>query len=82
MGQPNGRGGVLMPPEYERMEMLLYEIVALGKVKRAGSGWYEVESQTRELGIMIHDGVYDGFMWFERRAQSQEKGGALPNVVP
>jgi hypothetical protein len=81
MGQPNGRGATLLPPEHYLQEILYYEFIDLGEVRSLGGGDLEVDMNARVLSILLREGIYDGFLWFSYELSAEGKGDAGPVIV-
>lgn len=81
MGQPNGRGATLLPPEHYLQEILYYEFIDVGEVRSIGGGNLKADMDARVIGILLREGIYDGFMWFSHRDTAEGKGDAGPKIV-
>ncbi|MHC4450046.1 MAG: hypothetical protein ACYS0E_07880 [Planctomycetota bacterium] len=63
LGQPNGTGASMMPPDHTPSEVLYYENIRLELGEKKGDE-YELHVDQRILLVMIRDGFFDGYMWF------------------
>jgi hypothetical protein len=81
MGQPNGRGATLLPPEHNLQTILYYDYIEIGEIHSTGFRDLEANVHQRVIGIMLRDGIYDGFMWFSTEATAVGKGDAGATII-
>lgn len=64
LGEPSGRGGVMLPVLDKRARESWTYYFEKGYVKDARGGGVDVDTRRTFLFVYFDDGVYDGYLWF------------------
>ncbi len=69
LGEPSGRGGVMLPVLDKRARESWTYYFEKGHVRAKRGGGLDVDSRRIFLFVYFDDGVYDGYLWFSSLPQ-------------